>query len=274
VSDRGEMVMKLPSVAKRGFKAVREEQARREKAKEMKKGLLWRFFITKKDPEDIPVRFLTEEPICFYEHTISEGGKFTNVPCIGDGCPHCEEKKPTYVAGWLVVDGREIEVDEKDSNGNKTGKKKVIKDRIKLLVRGMTTAGQLDRLSRKYGLLDKMWYVTRTGTGTDTVWNFDRGDTDELTDKQMKALFAQLPEELRDLDPYDIVEGQIKMAMELASGESDSSENEEEESAEDKEELKANVKSKIQKIDDSEDDEEVPAKKPARTLARKPLKKK
>jgi len=253
---------------KRGYKAVREETDRREKAKELKKGRLWRFFISKKDPEDIPIRFLTEEPICFYEHTINEGGKFLNIPCIGEGCTHCDVKKPTYMAGWLIVDGREVEVDEKDASGSKTGKKKIIKDRIKVLVRGMTTAGQLDRLSRKFGLLDKMWYVTRTGDGTGTVWNFDRGDTDELTDKQMKALFAQLPEELRTLDPYDIVEGQIQMEVELAKASTGDSEDSTE-TEEEKEALKSSVKSKVQSLEDSEDDKEDEPKE-NRTATRKP----
>lgn len=263
------------SLFKRGFKSVRDEQERREKAKEMRKGRLWRFLISKDDPEDVPLRFLTEEPLCYYEHTIKEGGKFLNIPCIGDGCPHCEDKKPSYVAAWLVVDGREIEVDEKDSNGNKTGKKKIIKDRIKLLVRGITVAGQLDRLSRKFGLLDKMWYVTRTGSGTDTVWNFDRGDTDELTDKQLKALFAQLPEDLRDLDPMEIVERQIQMEMDLAGG---NVEEEEEESEEEKEKLAKKVKSKVQRLsstedDDDDDSEEGEDEKPAKKESQKPAKK-
>jgi hypothetical protein len=260
---------------KKGFKAVREEEARREKLKEMRKGRLWRFFIGKDDPEDIPIRFLTEEPICYYEHTVQEGGKFANIPCIGDGCEYCDSKKPSYAAAWLVVDGREFSVDEKDANGNKTGKKKTVKDRIKVLVRGITTAGQLERLSRKYGLMGRMYYVTRTGSGTDTVWNFDRGDNDELTDKQTKALFAQLPEEIRNLDPYEILERQIHMEMDFARGGETSNENSDDDDDESAEDVKAAVKSKVQKIknddddEDGDDEEPTPPKKAPRTLPKK-----
>ena len=53
----------------RGFKAHQEEQQRREKEKEKRKGRVWRFFLQDGE-EDVPIRFLTEEPILFYEHTI------------------------------------------------------------------------------------------------------------------------------------------------------------------------------------------------------------
>ena len=245
--------MKVKSgLIKKGYKAVKEEVERREKAQEAKKGRLWRFFL-KEDEEDVPIRFLTEEPLCYYEHSINDGGKWTNVACIGEGCELCETKKPSYQAAYLVVDGREFEANEYDAQGQKTGKKKKVKDRIKLLVRGTTVAGQLDRLSRKYGLLDKIWYVTRTGTGTNTVWGFDRGDVDELTEKQMKALMAQLPEELQKLAPDDIVEQQIMAEIDFARGDREDKTSDDED---DKEDIKAKVKSKVQSLKDDDDDDD------------------
>ena len=188
---------------KKGFKAVAEENERREKAKEAKKGKLFRFFL-KKDDEDIPIRFLTEEPICFWEHTIKEGSNYSTYPCTGDDCEHCaNEDKPRYVSAWLVVDRREFTYKDKD------GKEQTGKDRIKLLVRGMKDAAILERLSKKYGLTNREYTVTRTGEGTATTWNFDRGDNDELSKKQLDALLSQLPEKLKGLSLEDVIIYQI-----------------------------------------------------------------
>jgi hypothetical protein len=260
--------MKKP-VYKRGFNEIRKEQERREKAKELRKGKLWRFML-KEGEEDVPVRFLTEQPFTFYEHTIKEGGNFLNVPCIGEDCPYCEGKKPQFVGAWLVVDMREFEVKERDDNGNETGKKKKIKDRIKLLVRGVKTAGTLDRLSRKYGLMDKIWDVSRTGKGTDTVWNFEVRQEDELTEKQLNALLAQLPEEYRDADPYDIVQDQLEkdfnLVMQEVNGESSGDEGDDGEVDAD------SVKSKLQPVEDDGEEEEKPQKKSLKPKAKKHLK--
>lgn len=222
---------------KRGFNAMNEEEERRKKAAEAKRGKLWRYFLKEGD-EDVPVLFLTSDPICFWEHTVQEGGRYNNVPCIGEGCPHCATKKPSYVGAWLVVDRREYTY--KDQNQ----KEQTGKDRIKLLVRGTTTGAQLQRLDKKYGLLDYEWFVTRTGTGTNTVWNFDRGDNLELTDKQIQQLRAQLPEKYRDMDFYDIILAQI---------ESDNDEVSTPEPEVKQEEVDA-VKSNIQQLDDGEEE--------------------
>jgi hypothetical protein len=225
------------SMFKKGYKAMDEEENRRKKAAEMKRGKLWRFFL-KDGEEDVPLLFLTNEPICFWEHTVQDGGRYLNEPCIGDGCKHCaSSKKPSYVGAWLVVDRREYTYKDKDQK-EQTGR-----DRIKLLVRGMTTGAQLQRLDKKYGLLDYDWFVTRTGTGTSTTWNFDRGDKMELTDKQLDALRQQLPEQYRSMDFYDIIISQIEMPEE------DSSTPEPEVSEKELEAVKGNV----QQLDDEED---------------------
>lgn len=196
--------MKKPNI-RRGYKAVKEEEARRERAREEMKGKLWRVFFPKNADEDfeIPVVFLTDEPICYKEHVIRENGKIENHTCTEDSsCPYCAEgDKPRFVGAFLVVDRSEVEVKDK-----KTKKTKIVKDRLKLLVRGTTDLAKLERLDRKYGLTDIEWAIMKTGTDTSTTWNFDRGDEVEFTKKELDNI---IPEQFKGMDFYDIVEAQI-----------------------------------------------------------------
>lgn len=192
----------------RGFNVIDEENQRRELMQESRKGKLYRFFFGK-DVTEANISFLTEEPICYQEHSIKVGDKFTQATCTGDGCPFCKEGKSRFVASWLIVDHSEYEAKVYDDNNVDTGKKKKVKDRIKVLVRGMTDAASLKRLSEKYGLVARPYAVTKTGTGKNTKWDFDRGEPRELTTKQIKEWREQLPENLRNLDFYKILEMQI-----------------------------------------------------------------
>ena len=235
---------------KRGFKAVKEEEKRREEERKNRQGKLWRVFFPKNAGDDfeIPIRFLTDEPICYYEHTKNVAGKWQNYLCVGEGCPHCADgDKPRFVGAFLVIDRTEFEYDEKDDKGNKTGKKIQGKDRLKLLVRGQTDLASLDRLNSKYGLLDRDWAVYKTGSGTSTKWNFDRGDVDEWTEEELQNI---LPEKYRGRDFYDILEEQI-------TGESlDESDSEDDITDE---EVEKKVTSGVQSLDD-EDEEDAPKK--------------
>lgn len=196
--------MKKPRV-QRGYKAVKEEEERREKAREARKGKLWRVFFPKDADEDyeIPLVFLTDEPLCYKEHVINVGGRIEQHTCTEDeDCPYCAEgNKPRFVGAFLVIDRSEVEVKDK-----KTNKKKIVSDRLKLLVRGTTDLAKLERLDKKYGLLDKEWNVYKTGSDTSTTWNFDRGDEVEFTKKELKNI---IPEQFQAMDLYDIVEAQI-----------------------------------------------------------------
>ena len=235
----------------RGFKAVKEEEKRREQMKEQRQGKLWRVFFPKDAKEDfeIPVRFLTDEPVCFYEHTKYTNGKVLNIPCKGDDCPECKEgDKPRFVGAFLVIDRTEFEYDERDDKGNKTGKKVKGKDRLKLIVRGQQDLAVLDRLNNKYGLLDRDWNVFKTGKDTSTKWNFERGDLEEWTDEEIQNL---IPEKYRGMDFYEIVEQQI-------TGEGlDSSDNDTD---------VPDVQSGVQKMEEEEEEEE---KKAPKKLKRK-----
>jgi hypothetical protein len=246
----------------RGFNAIKVEEERREKAKELRKGRLFRFYLKDKE-EDVPVIFLTEEPINFWEHTFDKGK--VNVPCSGDDCEYCADEdkygKARFVSAWLVVDRREY------SYKDQSGKEISGKDRIKLMVRGMTNAAVLEKHSAKYGLMKYEWGVTRTGKDTTTTWLFDRGEKLSLTAKQLEAIMAQLPENMCNLDPYEIVELQITGAMELEA-------TNDRVTPEISEEAEKQVMDGVQDIEDKEED--VPAQKltPATqkiTPKRKPL---
>jgi hypothetical protein len=210
---------------KRGFDAHKQEEERRKKEAAERQGKLWRYFL-KDGEEDVPIRFLTEEPILFYEHNIkTPDGKFSTVTCGGDDCELCATSKPSYKGAWLVVDGRSVTIDEK-KDGKPTGKKKEITDQVRLYVRGSTDIAKLDRLSRKFGLTSRPWFATKTGSGTSTSYELDRGEPSELTAKQIENLLAKVPEEMRnhydgtDDSLYDIVEANIFDDVELGESES------------------------------------------------------
>lgn len=230
---------------RRGFDAHKQESDRKEKEKESRTGKLWRFFM-KDNEEDIPLRFLTEEPILFYEHNLTlPGGKFGTETCEGDDCEHCAGgSKPTYKGAWLVVDGREFEIDEK-KDGKPTGKKVVLKDQVRLYVRGSTDIAKLDRLSRKFGLVSRPWFATKTGKETSTSYELDRGEPSELTVKEITNLLAKMPDKYKDHyngddeELYDIVEANIFSDVELGGGEE-----------------KPSSKSKGRKVEDDADDDD------------------
>lgn len=240
---------------KKGFKAVKEEGIRREKEKEASKGKLWRIFFAKNDPEDleIPFLFLTDEPQCYYEHQLNINGKVVNRACTGDDCKDCASgNKARFVGAFLGVDCRPFEVEVRDKDGNKTGKKKTVDYSAKLLVRGQTDLSQLDRLNNKYGLLDREWYISKTGTGTATKWSFDRGDDFELSEKEIQAI---LPESLRGMDFDDIVLQQISPTEE---------DYEEETSDEEIDKKVSRGVRRVQEEDDNSDDDDRDARRPSR----------
>lgn len=229
----------------RGFKAVKQEQERREKEKEQRQGKLWRIFFPSnaKADHEIPVRFLTDEPICFYEHTVQVAGKYQQFACTGEGCEHCADgNKPRFVGAFLVIDRTEFEYDERDDKGNKTGKKVKGKDRLKLLVRGQQDLAVLDRLNSKFGLLDRDWTIYKTGSDTSTKWNFERGEVDEWSTKKIQNL---LDDKYRGQDFFDIVEQQIMPV-----------ETDEEEDEDDDEDTTSRVTRGVQTLEDEDDEEE------------------
>lgn len=193
----------------RGYSASRQEKERQDKARENMGKKLWTFFLSE-DGDEADIRFLTEEPVNFWEHNIKiNEKKYEQYTCTGDDCPYCANgDKPTYKGAYLIVDRRPYEFTDKN------GKKKKGKDQLRLYIQGMRVVSQLDRKSQKYGLTNRDYTVVRLGKGTSTTYTFENGDESKLTKKEIEAF---LPEKLRD--DYDgttdslmgIVEEQLMM---------------------------------------------------------------
>lgn len=202
---------------KKGYSAVREEKQRQDENREKMGKQLWRFFLSK-DGEEATVRFLTEEPINFYEHSVRSvrNGKerFDSVICTQDlgECPHCENgDKPSFKGAFLIYDKRPYEYTDKN------GKKQKSSGQVRLYVQGARVLSQLDRLSERYGLTNRDYIISRSGSGTSTTYMFDR--TDEKSKLSEAEIKNMLPEKLRDMydgtmeSLYDIVQNQLEMMI-------------------------------------------------------------
>lgn len=234
---------------RRGYEASRAEKERQDKARENAGKKLWRFFLAN-DGDEAELRFLTEEPVNFYEHNLKKGERYEQFTCTNDNCPFCEDgDRPTYKGAYLVVDRREFEYTDQN------GKKQTGKNQLRLFVQGMKVVSQLDRISDKYGLSNRDVNIVRLGKGTQTTYTVERGEEDKLTKKEVEQL---LPEKLRD--DYDgtmdslmsIVEEQLLMATKDYSPEDEDDEDDEEDTR------RGRV---ISMDEDDEDDEEQPKRK-------------
>ena len=218
---------------KKGYEAARQEKKRQEEAREQMGKRLFRFFLSG-DGAEAKVRFLTEEPINFNEHTVKvfKGGKerYDSFLCTGDSdCPYCEEgNKSSFKGAFLIWDYTEFEV--KESND----KKKKVNGSLKLYVAGTRVLSQLDRLSNRYGLTERDYYISRTGTGTDTSYMIER--TDDVIPLTKAKITNMLPEKLREQfdgtmeSLYSIVEEQLKMYLPDYDASSDEDDYEDEDS--------------------------------------------
>ena len=235
---------------KRGYEASRAEKERQDKARENAGKKLWRFFLSD-DGDEADLRFLTEEPVNFYEHNLKKGdNRFEQYTCTGDDCPFCEDgDRPTYKGAYLVVDRREFEYTDQN------GKKQKGKNQVRLFVQGMKVVSQLDRISDKYGLSNRDVTIVRLGKGTQTTYTIERGEEEKLTTKEIKNL---LPEKLRE--EYDgtmdslmsIVEEQLLMMTKDYTPED---EDEEEDDVED------TKRGRLINVDDDDEEEEDEAPK-------------
>lgn len=246
----------------RGYSASRAEKERQDKARETAGKRLWRFFL-KDDGDEADLRFLTEEPVNFYEHNLKRGDRFEQFCCTGEDCPFCNDgDRPTYKGAYLVIDKREYEYTDQN------GKKQKGKNQVRLFVMGMKVVSQLDRISDKYGLSNRDVTIVRLGSGTQTTYTFERGEEDKLTSKEIKAL---LPEKIRD--QYDgtmnslmgIVEEQLLMLTKDYESREDDDEEEEEVS---------DNHDKLIGVEDEDDEEEEKPKKAVTSTPQKRLFKK
>lgn len=197
---------------KRGYETAREEKERQDRNRENSGRKLFNFFLSK-DGDEADLRFLTEEPINFYEHNIRgrHNGKdtFTAYTCTGDNCPFCAEgDRPTYRGAYLVIDKRPYEYTDKN------GKKRQGNHQLRLFKQGMRVISQLDRISEKYGLSNRDVTMVRLGSGTQTTYTIERGEKEELAPEEIVEM---LPDNFReDYDGtmesfYNLVEEQLMM---------------------------------------------------------------
>ena len=238
----------------RGYEASRAEKERQDKNRENLGKKLWRFFLVN-NGDEADLRFLTEEPVNFYEHNLKRGdGRFEQYCCSGEGCPFCADgDKPTYKGAYLVVDRRTFEYTDQ-----KTGQKKKGSNQVRLFVQGMKVVSQLVRISDKYGLSNRDVTIVRLGKGTQTTYTIERGEEEKLSKKEIEQL---LPEKIRD--DYDgtmdslmsIVEEQLVMLTKDYEPDNDTSSNDE------NEEDDTSRSRLISYDEDEEDEEEKPKKK-------------
>lgn len=246
---------------KRGYEASREEKARQDKARENAGKKLWRFFLAD-DGDEADLRFLTEEPVNFYEHNLKRGdNKYEQYCCSGENCSLCEDgDRPTYKGAYLVVDRREYEYTDKNS------KKQKGKNQVRLFIQGMKVVSQLDRISSKYGLSNRDVTIVRLGKGTQTTYTVERGDEEKLTKKEIEQL---LPESLREMydgtmdSLYNIVEEQLRMMTKDYIPEDDDEELPFEE--DDKK------RGRLINVDDDDEEEETPKRKLSSKSGKKKL---
>ena len=234
---------------KKGYTAVREEKQRQDENREKAGKNLWRFFLSN-DGDEADVRFLTEEPVTFYEHTVKgmRNGKevYDTIVCSGDSnCSLCVSgDKPTFKGAFLIWDMRPYEYTDKD------GKKQKGKGQLRLYVQGARVLSQLDRISSKYGLTNRTITIVRLGKGTSTTYTIEKGDEEgKLSQAEIKNM---LPEKLREMyngtadSLYSIIEECLSNSI---SGSANNDEDDDEEYAE---------RSNLVGVDDDEE-EEAPA---------------
>lgn len=238
---------------KKGYTAVREEKKRQDENRAKMGKQLWRFFLSG-DGDEATVRFLTEEPINFYEHTVKSmrNGKehYENVICTKDigGCPLCDGgDRPSFKGAFLIYDKRPYEYTDKDN------KKKKGQGQVRLYIQGARVLSQLDRLSERYGLTNRDYIISRTGSGTSTTYMFDR--TDDIGKLTEAEITNMLPEKLREMyngteeSLYAIVQNQLEMLVNGGSDDDDEEDYEEEDKT-------TSRRSKLVSIDDDDDEDE------------------
>lgn len=202
------------AIIKRGYNAVKQEKERQEEEKSKRNGQLFRFYLAK-DGDEADIRFLTEEPITFYEHTrkttVNGKERYETVTCSGEpDCPDCMNgSRPTFKGAYLVIDRRVVK-------SKKDGKEVEYKDQLRLFVQGTRVLSQLDRLSQRGGISNRELTIVRLGSGTSTTYTLEKGDENKLSKQEIEQL---LPEYLRSKfdgtmeSLYSIVEEQVTLNL-------------------------------------------------------------
>lgn len=187
-----------------GYSAVKEEKERQERNRERVKGKLWDFYLSD-DGDEAQVRFLTEEPVNYYAHSVPEkGGRYQEHICTqDDDCEYCNEgDKPQFKSAYLIWDNREYETT------NEKGKKVKKSGCLRLYTQGTKVTSQLARISSKSGITVKDLNIVRSGKGTQTSYMFENDfEREPLTADEVREMLAVLPEEQQDMYKGDVKKG-------------------------------------------------------------------
>ena len=187
-----------------GYTAVKEEKERQERNREKVKGKLWDFYLSD-DGDEAQVRFLTEEPVNYYAHSVPEkGGRYQEHICTqDDDCEYCNEgDKPQFKSAYLIWDKREYETT------NEKGKKVKKSGCLRLYTQGTKVTSQLARISSKSGITVKDLNIVRSGKGTQTSYMFENDfEREPLTADEVREMLAVLPEEQQDMYKGDVKKG-------------------------------------------------------------------
>lgn len=187
-----------------GYSAVKEEKERQERNRERIKGKLWDFYLSD-DGDEAQVRFLTEEPVNYYAHSVPEkGGRYQEHICTqDDDCEYCNEgDKPQFKSAYLIWDKREYETT------NEKGKKVKKSGCLRLYTQGTKVTSQLARISSKSGITVKDLNIVRSGKGTQTSYMFENDfEREPLTADEVREMLLVLPEEQQDMYKGDVKKG-------------------------------------------------------------------
>ena len=257
----------MKGIFKRGYGALEEEQARSKKFKEQIGKKLFSFFLTEQSDE-ADIRFLTEDPLTCYVHRLQEtrNGKLTysTYVCPRNGgenpneeCYDCNNTgRASFGAAYLIIDKRPYTYKDKD------GKEVTRESSIKVYICGVSVAGQISRLSKKHGLTNRDYTISRTGSGAGKVdYQFDRGEQYKLSTKEIENL---LPEKLRDMydgtaeSLYEILGIQLDYLLRDTQESGGSDDNYEDEKEDKKSKSSRDV---FRHLEDDEDEEEKPKSK-------------
>jgi hypothetical protein len=204
----------VKSFFQKGFDAV-NKMSEEAKANSGKTGI-YDFYV--KDGEEKLMRFLTDEPLSFYAHTIKVGTVPRVFVCTGEpDCKGCQQpdsfdasklNKRSIKSAFLVLDGTVTTKDEV-VNGAPTGKVIEYTDQVRVMVRGTSDVAAIQRNKEKYGLLDRAYYVSKNGKKN--PYNFDRVDDcpagkdplywskAPLTEEAKEKIIESLPEKYKEI---------------------------------------------------------------------------
>ena len=161
-----------PERSTSGWGAVARRQAEIAERRSEMENQVKEFYL--KDGESATIQFLHDEPYCYDAHSVRDkNGRFSVVPCQLNTQRRCEMCsrgiKQTWRAAFKILDYRGSW--DKD-------KKKFTYDKPveKIWKVGATIANQLKSIRDRRGreLTEMVLEVTRSGSNTDTTYNFER----------------------------------------------------------------------------------------------------